>query len=185
MNYLLLIFFSFLISSNTYNVINAESILKWKGSKPTGSHDGIISIKEGNVTIDDFNLMSGNIVIDMSSIICTDITNKGTNEYFVKHLKNEDFFGVEMYPTASLEIISSKLIEGNKYEVLANMTIKEITNQIKFATVIVYDKNLATATGLLEIDRSKYNINQNLGFQILEINSYMIYLNLISKSYLK
>ena len=175
MNYLILIFFSFLISSNTYEIINAESILKWKGSKPTGSHDGVISIKEGNVTIDDFNLMSGNIVIDMSSIICTDITNKGTNEYFVKHLKNEDFFGVEMYPTASLEIISSKLIERNKYEVLANMTIKEITNQIKFVTVIVYDKNLATATGLLEIDRSKYNIKYKSKSWFPDIGDKFIY----------
>ena len=175
MNYLILILLSFIISSNNYVIINDESILKWKGSKPTGSHDGVISIKNGNVTIDDYNLISGNIVIDMSSIICTDITNKSTNDYFVKHLKNEDFFGVEVHPTASLDIISSKLVEDNIYEVIANMTIKEITNPIKFQTVIDYDKNFATATGLLEIDRSKYNIKYKSKSWFPDIGDRFIY----------
>ena len=73
MKILTFILISFLFSSGTHNVVPNKSTIKWVGTKTTGSHEGTIMIKDGYVKIDKNNLISGQINIDMNSIICTDI----------------------------------------------------------------------------------------------------------------
>ena len=92
MKIIIYIFMSFVFSSDIFNVVNDESSIMWTGTKTTGSHDGTIMVKDGYVEIDKNSLLSGQINIDMNSIICTDIKNASTNKYFVDHLKNDDFF---------------------------------------------------------------------------------------------
>ena len=73
----------------------------WKGEKVTGSHEGNISLKSGVLKFDDNKLAGGNIVINMNTIDCTDLTG----EYKSKlegHLKSNDFFGVEFCISVSL-----------------------------------------------------------------------------------
>ena len=88
---------SFLFSVDTYTVIQDSSRLEWIGSKVTGSHDGVIDFKSGTVMIKDKKLQSAELVVDMKSITCLDIKKKSSNEYFVDHLKSDDFFGVKNF----------------------------------------------------------------------------------------
>ena len=60
------------------NIINkdidiSKSSVKWLGKKVTGSHEGNIAIKEGHLHFDDNTFTGGNIVIDMTTIECTDL----------------------------------------------------------------------------------------------------------------
>ncbi|MGJ8551164.1 YceI family protein [Winogradskyella wichelsiae] len=129
-----------------------ESSVVWKGYKVGGEHTGTIDLKSGSLTFNEKTLTGGNFTIDMTSLGSTDLEG----EYKGKldgHLKSDDFFGVEEFPTASLEITSVSGKDGN-YNVKANITIKGETEAISFPMIVKGD----TATANLKIDRTKHNI---------------------------
>ena len=167
---------SFLFSVDTYTVIQDSSRLEWIGSKVTGSHDGVIDFKSGTVMIKDKKLQSAELVVDMKSITCLDIKKKSSNEYFVDHLKSDDFFGVKKFPEAKIKFLSTE-IDKETGETMLNceLTIKEITNKVKFPVTITFDKNLATAEGTLIVDRTKYGIKYKSKTIFSDIGDRFIY----------
>ncbi len=129
------------------------SKVTWKGYKVTGSHEGSIAIKEGELEFKDGKLKGGAFIIDMSSIQNTDMEG----EYKAKlegHLKSDDFFGVEKFPTASLNFTKVKSTGKNSYEVTGDLTIKDKTNSITFDISIYGNK----ATANIKIDRTKFDV---------------------------
>ncbi|MGB0896277.1 MAG: YceI family protein [Flavobacteriaceae bacterium] len=130
-----------------------ESTVKWKGYKVTGEHFGTINLKEGVLTFEADKLVGGHVVVDMTSIKVTDIEG----EYATKlenHLKNDDFFGVEKFPTTTLKFTKVSG-HGVHYHITADLTIKGITAPVNFELKMT-DANSATAK--LKIDRTTYGI---------------------------
>ena len=115
----------------------SKSTVKWVGKKVTGSHEGNISIKEGHIHFDDNAFTGGNIVIDMSTIECTDLDGD-SKQNIENHLSSDDFFGVKKYPTANLEVISAEKVKysKNKYRVKGILEIKNIKNDVEFEVII-------------------------------------------------
>ena len=70
------------------------------------------------------------------------------------HLKSDDFFGVETYPTATLIFTKVEASDKNAYTVTGDLTIKGKTNPITFTISI----NGSKATASLKVDRSKYDV---------------------------
>ena len=82
--------------------------LEFIGAKVTGDHKGGFKTVKGGATLGDNGEISAvNLEIDMNSLYADDFPYV---EKFVGHLKDEDFFYVEKYPTASFK---STKIEGN------------------------------------------------------------------------
>jgi len=143
------------LEDGTYAANIETSKLNWKGFKPTGSHDGTVAIKEGNLVVAGGVLSGGSFTLDMTALIVLDIPadDKG-NAKLVGHLKAADFFDVEKYPTASFEITS---VEG--VTVNGDLTIKGITKLISFPVSLT-----AAANGILlkseafKIDRTLFGI---------------------------
>ncbi|TNJ42136.1 YceI family protein [Tamlana fucoidanivorans] len=130
-----------------------ESKVVWKGYKVTGSHEGTITLKDAKLILDDDKLTGGEFVIDMTSISVTDLEG----EYQGKlegHLKSDDFFGVEKFPTAKLVFTNVKPSGKNAYAVTGDLTIKGKTNPVDF-TISIYGSK---ATANLKIDRSKFDV---------------------------
>lgn len=130
-----------------------KSNIEWKGYKLTGSHNGTIAIKSGSLTFENDKLTNGDFVIDMTSINTTDLQG----EYKGKldgHLKSDDFFSVEKYPTAILEFIKVKSTGKNSYKVKAELTIKDITKKVDVSISIYGSK----ATATLKIDRTEFGV---------------------------
>jgi len=134
-----------------------ESTINWLGKKVTGKHNGSINLKEGFLEMDGDNIVGGEFVIDMKSITVLDLKGdmKGKLE---GHLKSDDFFGVENFPTATLNITSATK-NGSSYNVDGNITIKGITQPITFTL----NKDGNTATTTVTIDRSKFNVRYGSG----------------------
>jgi polyisoprenoid-binding protein YceI len=157
-----------------------ESNITWVGKKVTGSHTGNIDLKSGHFNVEDGIPVGGEFVMDMSSINVTDLSgeNKGKLE---GHLKSDDFFGIEKYPTSKLLITSiSKKSDGN-YGVVGNLTIKEDTHPVTFD--LSWNENSAAAN--LTIDRSKYNVRYGSGSFFDNLGDNTIYDNFDLKVNLK
>jgi polyisoprenoid-binding protein YceI len=145
----------------SFNTIDGEkkeikkenSKIAWKGYKVTGSHEGTIDIKFGFLNFNENILTGGELTIDMTSIITTDLEGeyKGKLE---GHLKSDDFFGVEKNPISSLVFTNVKATGKNSYSITGDLTIKGITNTVTFDLSVYGNK----ATASLKIDRTKFDV---------------------------
>ena len=142
----------------TKEVKTAESTVTWKGYKVTGSHTGTINLQSGSLSFDNDKLTGGEFVVDMTSLISTDLEGeyKGKLE---GHLKSDDFFGVESHPTSKLVFTNVTATGKNSYEVTGDLTIKGITKPVTF-DVSVYGSK---ATATMKVDRSEYDVRYGSG----------------------
>lgn len=135
------------------------STVKWKGFKPTGEHEGTISLSKGFLEINQGKLVGGAVVIDMNTIVNTDMP--ADNEYNAKlvgHLKSADFFDVEKHPSATFEFTEIKEVEG-KLNISGNLTIKGITKNITISTTLNNVKGITTLkSDVFVIDRTDFNV---------------------------
>ena len=111
------------------NVNTQSSTVMWKGSI-ISDHEGTVNIKKGVLIISEGLLVGGEFVFG-NSINFTDMSEK-YNQKLDNHLKNEDFFNVELYPTASIVIKRAMKYKDNLYNLVGELTIKDITRPIKF-----------------------------------------------------
>ena len=159
--------------TNTKKEVDVKaSTVEWTGEKVTGSHNGSIDLESGYFMMEDDKIVGGEFVMDMSSIVVTDLTgeNKGKLE---GHLKSEDFFGVEKHPTAKLVITSAAAKGDGKYGIVGDLTIKNETHPITFDL----EMNGNSATTELTIDRSKYNVRYGSGSFFDNLGDKTIYDN--------
>ena len=88
-------------TAQTKNINTTSSNIEWVGKKVTGQHNGTVKFKDGALVFKGKKLKGGIFTVDMTSLTATDLSG----EYLGKlngHLKSEDFFGTEKYPTAKL-----------------------------------------------------------------------------------
>ncbi|SFH24944.1 YceI family protein [Pontibacter chinhatensis] len=147
----------------TYQIAQDQSSVKWHGTKVGGEHMGEIKVQSGELTVNGDQLTGGKIVIDMNSITNSDIEDAEYNGKLVGHLKSDDFFGVETYPTATFEITSISPIAdaaagAPNHNVEGNLTIKEKTEVVSFPAVVTVDNGTVNAKADVKVDRSKYDV---------------------------
>jgi len=145
------------------NIDLVASTIVWKGYKVTGEHTGYVKLKNGTLDYSGGQLKGGEFVIDMSSIKCTDLES----EYAGKlegHLKSDEFFGTTAYPTAKY-VITKAIPTDSKgnYKIVGNLTIKDVTKEVKFNANVNESGNTVKATGNMKIDRSEYNVKYGSG----------------------
>ena len=140
------------------NVDVASSIMTWKGTKPTGAHNGTIGFKESSLIIENGVITDGEFTIDMSSIKNLDIENAKKSASLVGHLSGEDFFDVEKYPTSKF-VISSVENTAGKLAVTGNLTIKDVTKSITIPATLSEEAGVTTfASETFNIDRADFNV---------------------------
>ena len=138
--------------------INTEkSTIEWTGKKVTGTHTGTISIAEGTLEQENGRLSGGTIIIDMTSIANSDMDGKMKGK-LEGHLKSDDFFGVETYPTAKL-VINEVTPGEDGFNVTGNLTIKEKTAPVSFNASLSEGGAVANIT----VDRTIYDVRYGSG----------------------
>jgi polyisoprenoid-binding protein YceI len=155
--------FSTVLSAQEYKVNTSKTVVKWEGSKVVaGSHEGTISVKSGSLSLEEGLIVSGNIVVDMTTINDTDLDG-AMKKRLEDHLKSDDFFGVEKFPLASLEVEESESIDDNNIKVYGMLTIKDRTNPVSFESSVVNEDNKILYKGTIEVDRSLYDVRFGSG----------------------
>lgn len=155
-------------------VNTTESKVVWTGEKIAGTHTGTITLSQGDLQMDGDKLTGGSFVIDMNSIVDTDLTGE-YKEKLEGHLKSDDFFGVATYPTSTFKITSVKATGANKYDVTGDITIKGVTEKITFPAEVAINGSKVTATSKITVDRSKFNVKYGSKSFFAEIGDKVIY----------
>lgn len=147
------------VTSAKYMANSTESIIEWKGFKPTGTHNGSIKIESGVLTVNDGKIESGSFLIDMKSIQDLDMApDNEMNAKLVGHLKSADFFDVEKYPNAAFEVTGFEEKDG-KMMLSGNLKLKEKKNNVTFPVTMSSEGDQFTLTSdTFTIDRSKWEV---------------------------
>jgi polyisoprenoid-binding protein YceI len=144
------------VTAQTKKVDATKSSISWIAKKVTGQHNGTVNLKSGVLVFKGKKLAGGTFLVDMSSLTATDIQGEWQGK-LNGHLKSEDFFGTEKFPTAALVFKKVSVKAPNVYTVTGDLTIKGITNPITFDLATTAN----SAATSLKIDRTKYDIKYN------------------------
>lgn len=147
-----------------------SSRVEWKAYKVLNtnalSHDGTVKLKAGNVVLKNGQVISGNFLLDMNSITADDMkSDKKMKLYLENHLKSDDFFYTEKYPTAffKLNFIKPSSSKGYNSVVTGNLTIKNITKKISFpANIVVNNNSVAFNSAKFTFNRKDFGLNYNV-----------------------
>jgi polyisoprenoid-binding protein YceI len=122
------------VGSQKLVVDTLASTVAWKGYKPGGSHRGTLGIKQGELSVENGELVSGTFTLDMNKILCEDLTDAKMNEQLVGHLKNADFFDVAKYPEGKFTITTvEKLNDGvNTHRISGNLELKGVSKKERY-----------------------------------------------------
>ena len=132
--------------------------------------------------------------LDLTSITDEDIKAPVYNGKLVAHLKSDDFFSVEHFPTATLKITSlseiHNIVAGQPdLEVKGTLTIRGITKPIDTKVFFTPNKDGFGVKGKLIIERTQYGLKYNskkffdpkaLGDKLIDDN-FEVDFNLVAK----
>jgi len=102
---------------------------------------------------------------DLSATLTADVNSISTdNEMRDKHLKSDDFFNAEKFPTITFESKKIKNLGGNKYLLTGDLTIRDVTKSV--SVPLVYNGSVKDPWGNLKagfkatgkINRKDFNL---------------------------
>src|SRR5690606_12667941 len=117
-----------------------RSVVKWSASKPTGTHHGIVPVSAGSFSMADGQITGGTVEINMSALEVQDLEGN-RKQNLEAHLKGttpgkeEDFFNVGAYPTATFTFRPSTPLENDPagtHLIHGDLRIKDITKPVSF-----------------------------------------------------
>lgn len=146
-----------------YAVIDkTKSVVTWKGWNVfnSNSHNGYVYPSKGELLIENGQVISGVVEVDMNTI---EDDKHGRKNNLVNHLKDTDFFDVKKFPVATIAITSVVPVDGVHKNVTGNLTIKGITHPVTFPANINVAHGVVKASGKLIIDRTNWNVRYKSG----------------------
>lgn len=148
----------------TYTIDPAASTVNWKGTKITNdSHVGTVNVHKGTISVVDNAIAKAFIAIDMGTIECTDEgMDDDTKANLIGHLMSDDFFGVEQFPYARLELEGIKT-KGDVAMAYGQIVIREIAQPIYFPVTLSDDNGNIVVDASVTIDRSKHEVKFRSG----------------------
>lgn len=153
--------------SVVFTVDTSASVINWIGKKSFvgDKHNGTVKIAAGKLALEGDQLTAGEFTIDMASIVDEDVKNPEYNAKLVGHLKSDDFFAVEEYPSAKFEITGVEAVTNNPevtHNITGNLTMRGATKQITFpANVAIASDKLTGVTAEFTINRTDWKVMHN------------------------
>ncbi|KKW43069.1 MAG: YceI family protein [Candidatus Magasanikbacteria bacterium GW2011_GWA2_56_11] len=181
------------VRAGTYAVSAADSRVIWEGRKTLiqdYADRGTLAVKEGVLTLDGAGA-AGRIVFDMTSIKAASTGRQAGEPTLEKHLKSEDFFAVEKFPTAAFELTSAEPADAadpGRYLLRGNLTMKGLTREIEFPAAVYMRAGTLYAEGTATVDRTQWDIRfgsdkffDNLADNVIDDN-FTVAFTLVAKS---
>lgn len=136
-----------------------NSIVEWRGSMVgVYGHSGILKISSGQIEIFEDKIVGGEFVIDMNSMETSDAAElylNASREDLINHLKSDEFFGVEKFPTAKFVIT-----EVNGDLIMGDLTIKGVTKSLRVEKYYFMRNNHGTQLqGVILVNRQDFGVS--------------------------
>jgi polyisoprenoid-binding protein YceI len=147
-------------TSPANNIDRATSTVVWHGSDLLKTHTGTIEIISGEMKLDEKGkLTGGSISIDMNSILVTDKTPEDKKPKLIGHLKSNDFFAADSFPTSIFEIANVEQKDGDNYVIHGNLTIRGKVLGVEVPAIITTKEGTTNVKANFAIDRTKWGVN--------------------------
>lgn len=155
-------------SAKEYTVDIKSSVLRWKGSKNAGSHNGTIQLQSGMISTDENVIVAGSFTVNMKTIVDQDLKDPKENKKLVDDLSSDNFFDVERFSTSSFRITEATQLKepdasGNNYSIQGNLTIKDVTKNITIPAQVTINPNELTAKSQFSISRKEFKLKYAKG----------------------
>ncbi len=157
------------LRDGNYAIDIKASRLEWIGRNINKRHNGAIAIAGGELTLHNGRPAKGRIEVDMRSIRDFDLEEESWNSLLIRHLKSDDFFAVDRFPTARFELTGweplTEATPGTPNGVaIGLLTIKNTARPVGFPADISpeVDGSLR-AHAAFDIDRTLWNVNYGSG----------------------
>ncbi len=154
-------------TATAYTVNTDHTTVTWTGSKPTGTHQGIVKVTEGKLSVSNGALVGGSFGFDMNSMEVVDLKPEDGKAKLEGHLKTGDFFEVEKFPTGKFVLTKVEPVTGSEtvtHNITGNLTLKDKTHSVTFpANIAVTDDKISAVTPKFTINRTNWGINYNSG----------------------
>ena len=159
-------------TGEVYNVDLAASKVDWKAFHKGGFAPrwGTLSLKSGEITVENDAVTSGEFVIDMTTLkvdpaSVTEADKKPAD--LEAHLKNADFFDVEKQPTSDFKITAvadlagelpkDAVAEANK-TISGNLTLLGKTLNVSFPAKVTVAEGKASIEAKFTVNRADWGI---------------------------
>jgi polyisoprenoid-binding protein YceI/rhodanese-related sulfurtransferase len=150
------------LDDRSYTVDIEHSIIEWTGRNPNTTHYGTLNLLKGDIMIQQGRL-SGTFEIDMHSVKNLNLEGSEWQPVLIAHLKSDDFFFVEMFPTARFTIDSARKIgeslSAPNFEVEGTLELRGVRKRMKFLVTISSLPDAAIAAEAhFDFDRTQWEI---------------------------
>ena len=158
----------------------SESRVEWTGRNLFKKHFGTIAMSGGEITVKEGEVIGGSIILDMRTIKNCDLRDKDENSLLIHHLKSEDFFDVEHFPTAGFDLLECGVLVGAtpgspNYFIRGKLTLKDVTKEVSIpANIVPEDNGSIRAQACFDIDRTEWNINYGSGKLFEKLGMHLV-----------
>ncbi|MBC7777464.1 MAG: YceI family protein [Phycisphaerae bacterium] len=145
-----------------------EGTVNWSGTHTIAKdgHQGTINVESGEMLVNQGQLLSGKVTLDMNSISVTDIKDPGERRDLESHLKDSDFFEVKKFPKAEFvfdEVLPSTMPNFN-WVLSGNLTMKGKTLPVNIPVKVSMEGDVLRAESpAFPINRTQWGVTFNSG----------------------
>ncbi len=173
--------------SGTFEASTEKSVVRWVGRNLLNQHNGVIGLEKATLELDQDRLVGGEAVMDMNRIECQDIEDPSMAQMLIGHLRTEDFFLVDQYPTARFKVSSAEEIPNApagspNYNVEGKFTLRGHTEKIRFVAALGKNDEVVALQASFDFDRVLWNSKYGSG-KIYEALGKHVVNDLISISF--
>ncbi|QWV94683.1 YceI family protein [Geomonas oryzisoli] len=169
------------VADGSYTIDTEKSTLEWIGRNLNNRHHGTIAVRSGELVMDNGRLAAGSIVLDMTSIENRDLQDPYWRDLLVRHLKSEDFFAVERFPTASFRLTrwepeAAGPPEAPDGTVIGELTIRDITRPVGFPAIVApQEDGSVKAHAHFDIDRTLWDAGYGSGKLFERLGMHLVH----------
>lgn len=152
-----------------YNLDTETSLVRWTGRNLFNHHQGTLKLSGGHIEVQNGILQSARFTLDMNSIACEDLVDTAYNAMLIRHLRDDDFFAVDRYPTAEFicdraEPLQSCTPGTPNYTLHGTITLRGVSQPLSFPAVIAAaDADHLTGQAQFELDRTQFGSHYGSG----------------------
>jgi polyisoprenoid-binding protein YceI len=138
-----------------WRVLPAKSWLGFTGTMAGVPFDGRFTHWKATISFDPADPGHGHAVvtIDMASAVTGDPQKD-------RALPQSDWFDAKTFPRATFEALSFRLKDGNSYEAVGTLTIRNVKKQVTMPVTIETTGDSLYAKGQLNLVRTDYGVGQ-------------------------